>query len=74
VLVDDVDGLVEPPLASNASEPHRIPDDGGQVEHAREGDLGDDGERLEEHVAAETERAVYRALAAGEIEAPYDMF
>jgi hypothetical protein len=70
VLVDDADGLAEPPLASNASEPHRsIPNNDGQVEHAREGDLGGDGERLEEHVAAETERAAHRALAAGEMEA-----
>jgi hypothetical protein len=74
VLVDDVDGLAEPPLASNASEPHRIPDDGGQVEHAREGDLSGGDKRLEEHAATETERAVHRALAAGEMEAPYDLF
>lgn len=50
VLVDDADGLAEPPLASDASELHRLPHDGGRVEHAREGDLDGGVKRLEERV------------------------
>lgn len=48
ITVDDADGLVEPSLASDASEPHHIPD-GGRVEHACEEDIDGGGERLEEH-------------------------
>lgn len=50
MLVDDADGLAEPPLASDASELHRLPHDGGRVEHAREGDLDGGVKRLEERV------------------------